>query len=158
MTPSQNARTLLRPVLFSQMTNHAAITTMRLTIASLLALLLLSGCQTQRARRPIDPEALGMEPKMEPTPDEAMELRRDAIAAYAVLFGEPLPTQFRLDGPTTGWFTFMGELRQVRATAKLPRGEFRMRTASKGWREVPIPREYLKAMHLPQDVPKNYMT
>jgi len=64
---------------------------MRLTIASLLVVLLLSGCQTQRARRPIDPEALGMQPKMEPTPDEAMELSRDAISAYAASSSAPFP-------------------------------------------------------------------
>jgi hypothetical protein len=126
--------------------------------ATFLALLILVGCQTQQARHPIDPEALGMRPKMEPTPDQAMKLQRDAIAAFISTFGQPLPTQFRLDGPTTGWFTDKGELRQVRASAKLPRGEFRMRTSSKGWREIPIPSEYLKAMHLPPDVPKDYMT
>ncbi|MBI5802336.1 MAG: hypothetical protein HZA92_16625 [Verrucomicrobia bacterium] len=131
---------------------------MRLVIARFFVLLILCGCQTQQIRRPIDPEVLGMLPKMEPTTDEALKLGEDAVAAFVATFGQPLPTQLRLDGPTTGWFTDKGELRQLRAAAKLPRSEFRRRTASKGWREIPIPQEYLKAMHLPPIVPKDYMT
>ena len=119
-----------------------------------LALLVFTGCQT----RPINPEALGMYSKMEPTPDEAMKLQQDAMTGFVAVFGQPLPTQFRLERNTAGWFTDNGELRQVRASAKLPRGEFRARTDSKGWREVTIPGEYLEAMHLPPNVPKDYMT
>jgi hypothetical protein len=134
------------------------IATMRLVAASLVAVLLVTACQTQRAALPIDPEAMGMHASMETTPDEAMRLQQDAITAFIAVFGKPLPTSFALSGPTTGWSTRKGELRQIRASAKLPRGEFRARTASKGWREIAIPQEYLKPMHLPPDVPKDYMT
>ncbi len=99
-----------------------------------------------------------MHDSMEPTRDEAMKLQRDAMSAFGAVLGQPLPTQFTLEAPATGWVTDKGELRQIRASAKLPPGEFRARTASKGWREVAIPREYLRAMHLPPDVPKSYMT
>jgi len=130
---------------------------MRLACITFFAVLLLCGCQTQQVRRPINPEASGMYPKMNLTPDEAMKLERDAITAFITILGQPLPPQFRIDGPTTGWFTDKDQLRQVRASAKLPRDEFRKRTASKGWHEVPIPSEYLTAMHLPPDMPKHYM-
>jgi len=130
----------------------------RLIFASFVAVLLVTGCQTQQVSRPIDPEALGMHASMEPTPDEAMRLEQDAITAFSGVFGTPLPISFALSGPTTGWSTDRGELRQIRASARLPRSEFRARTASKGWREIAISREYLKAMHLPSSVPKDYMT
>jgi len=90
---------------------------MRIAAISLVALFTLSGCQTHQARRPINPETLGMHPKMEPTPDEAMKLQEDAIGAFVGTFGRPLPTEFRLDGTPTGWFTDKGELRQLCALA-----------------------------------------
>jgi hypothetical protein len=131
---------------------------MRLIVTILVAVLLVSGCQTQRTSCPIDPGALGMHASMEPTPDEVMRLQRDAMNAFMAVLGRPLPTPFSLEGSPTGWFTHKGELRQIRASAKLSRDEFRARMASKSWRQIAIPREYLRAMHLPSDVPKDYMT
>jgi hypothetical protein len=140
------------------MLGRLATATMRLIVTSFVAVLITTGCQTQHASRPIEPEALGMHASLERTPDEARRLQRDAISAFVTVLGQPLPTPFALEGSTTGWFTDKGELRQIRASAKLPRGEFRARTASKGWREIEMPREYLRSMHLPSDVPRDYMT
>jgi len=130
---------------------------MKIATVTLFALVILCGCRTQESFHPIDPEAMGMHPKMEPTPAEATKLEEIASDAFVATFGQPMPAQFRLDD-TTGWFTNEGELRQVRASAKLPRGEFRTRTASKGWHQITIPSEYLKSMHLPPNPPKSYMT
>lgn len=109
-------------------------------------------------RRPIDPEAMGLHPAMEPTPDEAKKLQQQALEAFGAIFGKPLPAQLGLDGLPTGWFNDAGELRQLRASATLPRGEFRARRISRDWREIAIPGEYRTAMHLPSNVPGDYMT
>lgn len=108
--------------------------------------------------RPMDPEAMGLHASTEPTPDETLKLQQHAIAAFTAVFGEPLPASFAVTGSPTGWFTDKGELRQIRVSAKLSRWEFRARTAAKNWREVAMPGDYLKAMHLPPGVPKDYMT
>ncbi len=131
---------------------------MRLTLVTLLSLLLLSGCRTPQARHPINPEALGMFPKLEQTDAETQRLSQDTFAAFTSLFGQPLPPQFSLDQPAVGWFTDAGELKQLRASAKIPRTEFHARITSKSWREIPLPPEYLAAMHLSPDVPKAYLT
>ncbi|HEY1171480.1 MAG TPA: hypothetical protein VGH19_08940 [Verrucomicrobiae bacterium] len=131
---------------------------MRLTFVTLIALLILSGCHTPQARHPINPEALGIFPKLEKTPAEDLRLEQDTLAAFIALFGEPLSPQFRLEQPVVGWFNEIGELKQLRASAKIPRAEFHTRTTTKSWREIPLPPEYLKAMHLSPDVPKSYMT
>ena len=69
-----------------------------------------------------------------------------------------VPADFKLSFPSAGWYNNKGELKQVRVTAKLLRGEFQSRILSKNWREIAIPPEYLDAMHLPQNVLKDYMT
>ena len=98
-----------------------------------------------------------MHPRIEPSPDEVMKLQQDAWNAFTSVFGQPLPGQFQLSGPITGWFTEKGELRQVRSSAKLSRDEFETRTDLKSWHEISIPREYLRAMHLPPEVSRDYM-
>ena len=130
---------------------------MRFIAAIFGPLVVLTGCQTEPPRRPIDPETFGLHPTTEMTAAEQIKLEQAAFDAFVSTFGKPLPSPFRLDN-ATGWFTDSGKLGQLRTSAKLPRSEFKKLTASKGWREIPLPNEYLSAMHLPSNVPKGYMT
>ncbi|MDB6063964.1 MAG: hypothetical protein JWR26_172 [Pedosphaera sp.] len=119
--------------------------------------LLAAGCRTPQEPTPINPEALGMHSKTEPAPEEWKKLQQQAMVAFIDVFGRPLPDSFTLKEQAIGWFTDDGAMRQIRASAKMPREEFRSRMRGAGWRAVPIPSHFLAAMHLPSDVPKDYM-
>ncbi len=120
--------------------------------------LVVIGCHTAIPHHPIDPEAMGMQPQMEPTQAQYDKLQEQAYDAFGAILGEPLPDTFTWDGPTTGWFSKDGKLRQIRSGAKIPRQEFHGRFPAKHWQEIPIPEEYYGPMHLPHGVPKDYMT
>jgi|SRR6266536_1517715 len=120
--------------------------------------LVVIGCRTAVVHRPIDPEAMGMQPQMEPTQAQYDKLQEQAWYAFGTILGEPLPDTFAWQGPTTGWFSKDGRLRQIRSAAKIPRREFHRRFHLKRWQEIPIPEEYYEPMHLPRSAPKDYMT
>lgn len=110
------------------------------------------------AQYPVDAEAVGMKPVMQPTQAQSEQFERKAWDAFGVILGKPLPDTIRSEGPTTGWYSKSGKPGQLRAGFKLPRGEFYKRLPLMLWREIPIPKEYYEPMHLPRNAPKSYMT
>ena len=112
----------------------------------------------RRQSRPIDPEVMGMHPDLEPAPSEAARVRKLSMEAFAAAIKAPLPDTFQFHGLATGWYSDQGELRQLRAEAKLPREAFQSRENPQNWTEIAIPKEFLASMHLSPAAPKSYMT
>lgn len=112
----------------------------------------------QTLRRPINPEAVGIFPQMEPTEEQDVKLSKQAWDAFRAIFGESLPNTVTSEEAPAGWFSKDGKLRQLRAGFKIPRQEFHKRFPAKYWQEISIPEEYYESMHMPHNTPKDYMT
>ena len=136
----------------------AHATNMKQLLTFCVVAIAVIGCRSAAPQRPVDAEATGMRPLMDPTQAQYDKLQEQAWRAFSAILGEPLPDTINPEGPTTGWFSKDGKLGQIRAGFKLPRQEFHKRFHSAHWQEIPIPQEYYEPMHLPHNAPKDYMT